>query len=102
MDSQLGESSTLEACQLSSKIQNQFANVFKIDLPTRFPPCRNVKHRLKLVLGTNLVSRMPYIMILKEENEVWKVVDEYLGKGLIRPSFFPFALLVLLVKKKDG
>ena len=42
-------------------------------------------------------------MSLKGENKVRKVVDEYLGKGLIHPSFLPFALLpVLLVRKKDG
>ena len=62
----------------------------------------NVEHRLELVPGANPVTRPPYRMSLKEENKVRKVVDKYLNKGLICPSFSPFALLVLLVKKKDS
>ena len=41
-------------------------------------------------------------MWLKEENEVKKVVDKYLCKGLIRPSYSPFTSPVFFVKKKDG
>ena len=41
-------------------------------------------------------------MSLKEENEIKKVVDENLSKGLIYPTYSPFAWPVLLVKKKDG
>ena len=29
-------------------------------------------------------------------------MDEYISKGLIPPSYSPFASFVLLVKKKDG
>ncbi|MCO5560625.1 hypothetical protein L7F22_014241 [Adiantum nelumboides] len=41
-------------------------------------------------------------MSLQEEIVVRKTLDEYLNKGLIRPSFSPFAAPVLLVKKKNG
>ena len=41
-------------------------------------------------------------MSIKEETEVRKVIDEYLSKRLNCPSFSPFALPILLVKKKDG
>ena len=41
-------------------------------------------------------------MSLKEENEVKMVMDEYLNKGLIHPSYSPFALLVLLVEKNNA
>ena len=61
-----------------------------------------MEHRIELIPGANLVARPPYHMSLKEENKVRKVVDEYLSKGLIRPSFSPFASPVLLVKKRDG
>ena len=102
MDSTDGGSSSIPSLNLSSKIQAEFADVFRTELPIGLPPCRNVEHRIELILGANPVARPPYRMSLKEENEVRKVVDEYLSKGLIRPSFSPFASPVLLVKKKDG
>ena len=102
MDSTDGGSSSIPSLTLSSKIQAEFADVFRTELPIGLPPCRNVEHRIELIPGANPIARPPYRMILKEENEVRKVVDEYLSKGLIRPSFSPFASPVLLVKKKDG
>ena len=102
MDSQASGSSTTPTLSLSSKIKAEFADVFKIELPTRLPPCKNMEHRIELVPGANPVTRPPYRMSIKEETEVRKVIDEYLSKGLIRPSFSPFASPILLVKKKDG
>ena len=102
MDLTDGGSSSIPSLNLSSKIQAEFADVFRTELPIGLPPCRNVEHRIELIPGANPIARPPYRMSLKEENEVKKVVDEYLSKGLIRPSFSPFASPVLLVKKKDG
>ena len=76
--------------------------MFKIGIPIGLPPCKNVEHRIELILGANSIARPPYRMSLEEENEVRKVVDEYLSKDLIRSSYSPFASPVLLVKKKDG
>ena len=101
MDSQASGSSTTPALNLSSKIKAAFFDVFKTELPTGLPPHRNVEHRIELVPGANPVTRPPYRMSIKEETEVRKVIDEYLSKGLIRPSFSPFASPILLVKKKD-
>ena len=61
-----------------------------------------MEHKIELVPGAAPVNRPPFRMSLKEELEVRKVVDEYLEKGLIRPSFSPFSSPILLVKKKDG
>ena len=102
MDSTVDGSSTSQALNLSSKIKAEFTDVFKFALSTGLPPRRNVEHRIEIIPGANRVTRPPYRMNLKEENEVRKVVDEYLSKGLIRSSFSPFASPVLLVKKKDG
>ena len=98
MDLTYGGSSSIPSLTLSSKIQAEFADVFRIELPIGLPPCRNVEHRIELIPR----ARPPYPMSLKEENEVRKAVDEYLNKGLIHPNFSPFASPVLLVKKKDG
>ena len=76
--------------------------MFKSELPLGFPPHRNVEHRIELDPRASPVARPLFRMSLQEENEVCKVVDEYLRKGLIRPSFSPFAAPILLVKKKYG
>ena len=102
MDTQASGSSTTPALNLSSKIKAAFFDVFTTKLPTGLPPCRNVEHRIELVPGANPVTQPSYRMSIKEETEVRKVIDEYLSKGLIRPSFSPFASPILLVKKKDG
>ena len=95
-------SSTTPAQVLSDKIRAEFLDVFKSELPSGLPPHRNVEYKIELVPGAAPVNRPLFWMSLKEELEVRKVVDEYLEKGLIRPSFSPFASPVLLVKKKDG
>ena len=102
MDSIDGGSYSILSLNLSSKIQAEFADVFRIELSIGLPPCKNVEHRIELILRANPIARPPYCMILKEENKVKKVVDEYLSKGLICPNFSPFASPVLIVKKKDG
>ena len=75
--------------------------MFKFELPSGLPPHKNMEHRIELILGANPIARPLYRMSFKEENEVKKGVDEYLSKGLIRPSLSPFASPDLLVKKKD-
>ena len=83
-------SSSIPSLTLSSKIQAGFADDLRTELPIGLPPCRNVEHRIELIPKANPVARPPYRISLKEENEVRKVVDEYLNKGLICPSCSPF------------
>ena len=97
-----GGSSSIPSLTLSSKIQFEFADVFRTELPIGLPPCRNVEHRIELIPRAIPIVGPSYCMSLKEENKVKKVVDEYLSKGLIHPNYSPFASPVLLVKKKDG
>ncbi|WVZ70749.1 LOW QUALITY PROTEIN: hypothetical protein U9M48_019391 [Paspalum notatum var. saurae] len=55
----------------------------------------------ELLLGTAPIAMRQYRMAPIEHEEVKKNIDELLAKGYIRPSFFPWAFLVLLVEKKD-
>ena len=61
-----------------------------------------MEHQNELIPRANLIARPLYKISLKEESKVEKVVEKYLNKGLIHPSYFPFASLVLLVKEKDS
>ncbi|MCO5550081.1 hypothetical protein L7F22_003560 [Adiantum nelumboides] len=101
-DTDNGGSSTSIHTDLSNRIRSQFSDVFKSELALGLSPRKNVEHRIELIPGANPVARPPFRMSLQEELEVRKTLDEYLNKGLIRPSFSPFAAPVLLVKKKNG
>lgn len=88
MDPIASGSSTSQALNLSNKIKAKFEDVFKTKLPIGLlPPRRNVEHCIEFVPRANPVTRLPYRMRLKEKNEVKKVEDEYLSKGLICPHF---------------
>ena len=67
----------------SSKIQGKFVGTFRIELPIELSLCKYMENRIELILGANPISRPLYCMILKEENKVRKVVDEYLDEGVI-------------------
>ena len=105
MDSTIGGSSTTPTFSLARKTKAKFKDVFKIELPAGSPPCKNVEHRIELIPRDNLVVRPLYHMSLIEEielNKVKKVVDKYLSKVLICPSDCPFALPILIVRKKEN
>ena len=103
MDLTVDGTSTTLAISLIRKIEaNFFADIFRIELPIGLPPHRNEEHWIDLIIGANLVARPPYCMSFKEENKVKKVVDAYLSKGLICPSYplLP-CLFYLLRTRKD-
>ena len=87
---------------LRQKFRQNYADLFRSELPMCLPPRRNVEHKIELVPGASAVNKRPYRMSMSEEKEVATQISEYLDKGLVRPSYSPFASPVILVKKKDG
>ena len=58
---------------------------------------------MKIVLKDETpVSRPPYRLAPKEKREVDDQVDEWLRKGIVRPSTSDFASNVVMARKKDG
>ena len=49
MDLTDGGSSSIPSLNLSSRIQAEFADVFRTELPIGLPPCKNVEHRIELI-----------------------------------------------------
>ena len=78
----------------------EFPNVFPEELPG-LPPEREVDLSIKVVLGTNPISRAPYRMTPTELKELTQL-QGLLDKGFVRPSVSPWGALVLFDKKKDG
>ena len=82
-------------------VVSEFPDVFPDDLPG-LPPDRHIEFTIELAPGTEPVSKAPYRMAPSEMRELAKQLQEFLDKGLIRPSVSPWGAPVLFVKKKDG
>ena len=64
------------------------------------PPKRNVQYKIELIPRAEPVNRLPYRLSFTEV-EVRRQLEEYLKLGQIQPSFSPFALPMILKRKKD-
>ena len=59
-------------------------------------------HCIDVASRTKPISKPAYRLSASEAVEVERQLADYLSKGFIRKSFSPWALPILLVKKKDG
>ncbi|GJX56250.1 putative reverse transcriptase domain-containing protein [Tanacetum coccineum] len=66
------------------------------------PPTRQVEFQIDLMPDVAPVARAPYRLAPSEMKELSDQLQELSDKGFIRPSFLPWGVLVLFVKKKDG
>ena len=82
-------------------VVSEFPDVFPDDLPG-LPPDRHIEFTIELAPSTEPASKAPYRMAPSEMRELVKQLQEFLDKGLIRPSVSPWGAPVLFVKKKDG
>lgn len=78
-----------------------YSDVFPTDLPG-LPPERKPLFEIKLIPGTQSISKSPYKMAPVEQVELKRQIDELPAKGFIRPSVSPWAAPVIFVEKKDG
>ena len=85
----------------SVSIVREFLDVFPADLPG-MPPDRDIDFCIDIELGTRPISIPPYRMAPADLRELKAQLQEFLGKGFIRPSAFSWGAPVLFVKKKDG
>jgi len=78
-----------------------FPDMFPDELP-RVPPYRKIDFSIKLLPGTQPISKTPYHMAANELKELKVQLQDLLEKGFIRPSASPWGAPVLFVSKKDG
>ena len=91
-----------ELQQSSSKVMDEYRDVFPVDLPKGLPPHRLIDHTIELTPGSSPPYRPSFRMSPLELEEVKKQVDELLEQGYIQPSKSPYGSPVLFVKKKEG
>ncbi|XP_071916229.1 uncharacterized protein [Coffea arabica] len=84
------------------ELEEEYHDVFPEDIPNGLPPLRGIEHQIDFIPGASLPNKAPYRTNPEETKEQQRQVEELLGKGWIRESLSPCAVLVLLVPKKDG
>ncbi|GJT23509.1 hypothetical protein Tco_0893446 [Tanacetum coccineum] len=81
-------------------IIRDFLEVFPKDFPG-LPPTRKVEFQIDLIPGVAPVARAPYRLAPSEMKELLDQLQGLFDKGFIRPSYLPWGVPVLFVKKKD-
>ena len=84
------------------QLLQEFTDVFLNELVEGLPLKQALPHRIDVALGTKPISKPSYRLSASEAIEVERQLANYLSKGFIRKRFSPWALPILLVKKKDG
>jgi hypothetical protein len=70
--------------------------------PVEIPPDRGFEHVIELEEGSKIVIMTPYMHPKRFKDGIKKAIKVFLEMGHTRPSYSPFTLLVVLVKKIDG
>lgn len=70
--------------------------------PYELPPQCPFDHHIELLPGTTPINVRPYRYSLAQKDKIERQLAQMLSDGIITPSSSPFALLVLLVRKKDN
>ena len=83
------------------RLLDKYQDVFR-ELPQGLPPKRDVVHEIKTEAGCSPPHRAPYRLSPDEMAELQTQLEEYLSKGLIRPSASPYGAPVLFARKKTG
>ncbi|RDX95791.1 hypothetical protein CR513_21632, partial [Mucuna pruriens] len=80
-----------------------FKDVFLKEVSHGLPPLRGIEHHINMTLGATLPNRAPYRANPEEYKEIPKQVGKLMEKGWVRESMSPYAMLLILVpKKEDG
>nr|GEZ68199.1 putative reverse transcriptase domain-containing protein [Tanacetum cinerariifolium] len=82
-------------------IVSKFPDVFPDEL-LGIPPISEVEFNIKLIMGSEPISKAPYRMAPIELKELKDQLQELLERGFIRPSVSPWGAPVLFDKKNDG
>jgi hypothetical protein len=79
-----------------------FADIVVDELPHSLPLIRSVSHHIDLIPGASLLNKVAYRLMLQENEEVKRQVQDLLDKGLVRESLSLCVVPKILSPKKDG
>lgn len=70
--------------------------------PKCLPPSRSQDYRTPLLPGTSPINARPYRYTFGQKDEIERQIQEIPKSSIIQSSVSHYALLVLLVRKKDN
>jgi hypothetical protein len=82
------------------EVVTQYDETFKE--PKGLPPKRGIQHEIQLQQDSPLPNISMYRMLVMENVEIEKQIQELLDKGVIVPSSLPCGSPIVLVPKKDA
>ena len=96
-DVKLGEDLSEDPRHMLKDLTRRYPDVF-----TDMPGETDVnQHRVKLTDDTPIRCK-PYPLLYAMREELRNEVDSMLEMGVVRPSTLPYAMTIIMVKKKDG
>lgn len=88
-----------EISQELEELLSEYADIFQ--LLKGLPSSWLQDHKIPLLDEGQVVKIRPYRYLVVQKNEIEKLVQEMFDAGIIRDSNSPFALPIVMVKKKD-
>jgi hypothetical protein len=84
------------------KLLEEFADIVVDELPYSLPPIRSISHHIDLIPRASLPNKVAYRLMLQENEEVKRQVQDLMDKGLVREISSPCIVPTVLIPKKDG
>ena len=100
LSSQQQEQTTVPVPATIQKIIDQHQSTFQE--PTQLPPRRPFDHAIPLIPGAVPVQKKPHRYAPTQKDELERQIQDMLRRGVIQPSYSPYASPVILVEKKYG
>jgi hypothetical protein len=83
------------------ELLGEFVDIVVDELPCSLPPVRSISHHIDLIPGASLLNKEAYRLMLQENEEFNRQVQNLMDKGLIRESLSPCVVPTVLSPKKD-
>jgi hypothetical protein len=84
------------------KLLGEFVDIVVDELPYSLPAIKSIRHHINLIPGASLPNKSVYRLMLQENEEVKRQVQDLMDKGLIREILSPCDVPTVLSPKKDG
>jgi hypothetical protein len=84
------------------ELLDNFVDIVVDDFPNSLPPIKSINDHIDLIPGEILPNKAAYRLTPQENEEVKNQFQELLDKGLVRESFSPCVVPIVLSPMKDG